>query len=473
MTYQPFYAINKIKKPGESVLANNKENNYVHWTSRWTFVMAATGSAVGLGNIWKFPYITGEYGGGAFVLVYLACILLIGVPVMIAEVLLGRAGRTDPIDSMLKLARASNASPLWALIGISGVCAGLMILMFYSVVAGWSLDYVVQSGIGSFTGIAPIEITDSFSQLTTNNQRQIISHTVFIFLTGAVVAAGVTTGIGNGVRFLMPLLLALLLVLVGYSMAEGDFFAGLHFMFDTDFDKLCPRPIDGSEASLFTCDAILVAMGHAFFTLSLGMGAILAYGSYMPEGASIGKTVLTVAALDTVIALLAGLAIFPLVFANGLEPGSGPGLLFVTLPIAFSQMPAGALIGTLFFLLVAIAALSSSISLIEPGVAWLEKKGLKRAIGTGGLISISWIGGILSIYSGEVFNFLDDMTAKFMLPLGGLFIAVFVGWFMDQLIIKKELAIQSPFIYKSWLWALRIISPLGILAVFANSLEWL
>jgi NSS family neurotransmitter:Na+ symporter len=434
--------------------------------------MAATGSAVGLGNIWKFPYITGEYGGGAFVLVYLACILLIGVPVMIAEVLLGRAGRTDPIDSMLKLAKASNTSPLWAVIGVFGVCAGLMILMFYSVVAGWSLDYVIQSGMGSFIGASPEAIGDSFSQLTANSDRQLISHTAFIILTGGVVAAGVTTGIGTGVRILMPILLALLLVLVGYSMAVGDFFAGLHFMFDTDFSKLCPKPTDGSESSLFTCDAILVAMGHAFFTLSLGMGAILAYGSYMPQDANIGKTVLTVAALDTVIALLAGLAIFPLVFANGLEPGSGPGLLFVTLPIAFSQMPGGQLVGTIFFLLIAIAALSSSISLIEPGIAWLEKKGIKRLWGTTGLVSISWIGGVMSIHSGEVFSFLDDITAKFMLPLGGLMIAIFVGWFMNQSTIMEELEIKSPKIYQSWLWTLRVVSPLGVIAVFANTLGW-
>lgn len=434
--------------------------------------MAATGSAVGLGNIWKFPYITGEYGGGAFVLVYLACILLIGVPVMIAEVLLGRAGRTDPIDSMLKLAKASNTSALWAIIGVSGVCAGLMILMFYSVVAGWSLDYMVQSGMGNFMGASPESIGNSFSQLTANSDRQLISHTAFILLTGGVVAAGVTTGIGTGVRILMPILLALLLVLVGYSMAAGDFFAGLHFMFDTDFSKLCPKPTDGSESSLFACDAILVAMGHAFFTLSLGMGAILAYGSYMPRDANIGKTVLTVAILDTLIALLAGLAIFPLVFANGLEPDSGPGLLFVTLPIAFSQMPAGQLVGTMFFLLIAIAALSSSISLIEPGIAWLEKKGIPRLWGTTGLVSISWIGGIMSIHSSEVFNFLDDITAKFMLPLGGLLIAVFVGWFMNQATIMEELEIKSPKIYQSWLWTLRVISPLGVIAIFANTLGW-
>lgn len=451
---------------------NNNNGDYVHWTGRWTFIMAATGSAVGLGNIWKFPYITGEYGGGAFVLVYLACILLIGVPVMIAEVLLGRGGRTDPIDSMLHQARESGASPLWSIIGISGVCAGLMILMFYSVVAGWSLDYVLQSGMGNFVGADAGAIGESFSQLTANTDRQLISHTLFILLTAGVVAAGVTTGIGNGVRILMPVLLALLLVLVGYSMAEGDFSAGLHFMFDTDFDKLCPKPDDGSEASLFACDAILVAMGHAFFTLSLGMGAIMAYGSYMPRDASIGTTVLTVAALDTLIALLAGLAIFPLVFANGLEPGSGPGLLFVTLPIAFSQMPAGQLIGTLFFLLIAIAALSSSISLIEPGIAWLEKRGIKRIWGTTGLASISWLGGVLSIRSNEVFNFLDDATAKFMLPLGGLLIAIFVGWFMNQSKIIAELKIQSPALYNSWLWTLRVISPLGVIAVFANTLGW-
>lgn len=454
-------------------MAKKDTANYVHWTSRWTFIMAATGSAVGLGNVWKFPYITGEYGGGAFILVYLLCILLIGVPIMIAEALIGRVGRTDPIDALLALSKKAQTSPLWSIIAISGTIAGLMILMFYSVVAGWSLDYVVQSSMGKLAALSPQAVGESFAQLTSNANRQIFYHTVFVLLTGGVVAVGVTAGIGTAVRVLMPLLLLLLLVLVGYSLAKGHFIQAVHFMFDFDFQKLCPRPEERSIFTLIQCKPVLVAMGHAFFTLSLGMSAIMAYGAYMPEEARVANTVLTVAILDTAIALLAGLAIFPLVFANGVEPSSGPGLMFVSLPIAFSQMPGGQFIGTLFFVLLAVAALSSSISLVEPAVAWMEKKGIKRIFGTSLFIVLGWFGGIAVIYHAEFFDFLDTATSQFMLPLGGLLIALFAGWFMQQSIIKAEVGIHSPLIYQAWLWVLRIISPLGIIIVFVDSFGWI
>jgi NSS family neurotransmitter:Na+ symporter len=429
----------------------------VTWKSRWTFILAATGSAVGLGNIWKFPYITGEYGGGAFVLVYLACILMIGIPVMIAEVMLGRAGRSDPADSMAKLAKESGRSRYWGVIGGVGMLAGLLIMMFYSVVAGWALEYVSQSISGAYSNLDPAQIESNFSGLLASNSQQLLWHSVFCVLTAGVVAAGVTQGIGKAVDILMPMLFFFLLLLVGYSAVNGDFEAGLHFMFDTDFSRL-------------NGEAILVAMGHAFFTLSLGMGAIMAYGAYFPGHSSIGKTVMTIAALDTIIALLAGMAMFPLVFANDLTPGQGPGLMFVTLPIAFSNMSGGIFFGTLFFTLVSIAALSSSISLIEPGVAWLEKHGIKRPVSTFGLAGIAWLGGIASIHYESVFNALDYLTANVMLPLGGLLIAVFVGWLMPSDRVFDETGILHAKVFKAWRFLLRYIAPLGIIAVFLHSL---
>ena len=429
----------------------------VTWGSRWTFILAATGSAVGLGNIWKFPYITGEYGGGAFVLVYLACILAIGIPVMIAEVMIGRAGRTDPADAMTKLARESNAPRQWGLLGAVGMIAGLMIMMFYSVVAGWALEYVSQSVTGAYSHLDATAIESNFSSLLASSDRQLLWHSVFSLVTASVVAAGVTGGIGKAVDILMPLLFGFLLLLVGYSAINGDFSAGLHFMFDTDFSRL-------------TSEAVLVAMGHAFFTLSLGMGAIMAYGAYFPGHSSIGTTVLTIAALDTIIALLAGMAMFPLVFANDLVPGQGPGLMFVTLPIAFSNMSGGMFFGSLFFALVSIAALSSSISLIEPGVAWLEKHGIKRPISTFSLAGIAWLGGIASIHSGTIFNILDKLTTNIMLPLGGLLIAIFAGWIMQRDRVQDETGISHPRIFAVWRFALRYIAPLGIIAIFLHSL---
>lgn len=427
----------------------------ITWNSRLTFILAATGSAVGLGNIWKFPYITGENGGGAFVLVYLACILLIGIPVMIAEVMAGRAGRTDPAHSMTALARDAKASPAWGLIGGLGMLAGLMIMMFYSVVAGWALDYVWQSVTGGY-GDSPEHIEAHFNDLLSSNSQQLLWHTLFAAITAAVVAAGVTRGIGRAVDILMPTLLLFMVMLVVYAYVKGDFAAGMHFMFDADFSKL-------------SGEAILVAMGHAFFTLSLGMGAIMAYGAYFPGHASIGKTVLAIAAMDTVIALMAGAAMFPLVFANDLVPGQGPGLMFVTLPIAFSQIDGGAFFGSIFFILVSIAALSSSISLIEPGVAWLEKRGIRRPVATLSLAAIAWVGGYFSIHYGAVFDALDYITANIMLPLGGLFIALFVGWVMPAQRTLYESGMAGGPTYRCWRFVLRYIAPVGILIVFINS----
>ncbi len=429
----------------------------VTWKSRWTFILAATGSAVGLGNIWKFPYITGEYGGGAFVLTYLACILMIGIPVMIAEVMIGRAGRSNPADAMSRLAKESKRSSFWGLVGVAGVLSGLMIMMFYSVVAGWALDYVAQSVSGTYSDLNADQIESNFGELLASSGQQLLWHSVFCLLTASVVAAGVTQGIGKAVDILMPMLFVCLLLLVGYSAINGDFAAGLHFMFDTDFSRL-------------NGEAVLVAMGHAFFTLSLGMGAIMAYGAYFPGHSSIGKTVLTIAALDTVIALLAGMAMFPLVFANGLVPGQGPGLMFVTLPIAFSNMSGGLFFGTLFFTLVSIAALSSSISLIEPGVAWLERHGFNRPLATFGLAGTAWLGGIASIHYEAVFNALDYLTANVMLPLGGLLIAIFVGWQMPAPRVLDETGIVSKRVFTAWRFLLRYIAPLGIIAVFLHSL---
>ena len=434
-----------------------QQTTFVGWKSRWTFILAATGSAVGLGNIWKFPYITGEYGGGAFVLVYLACILLVGIPVIIAEISIGRFGRTDPIHSTVRSAQDAKTTTSWSLIGFMGVLAGLMILMFYSVVAGWALDYVWQSASGAYAGLLPDAIEGNFTALVNDSPRQLIWHSIFIVLTGSVVAVGVTRGIGTVVDVLMPILFILLLILLGYSWANGDFKAGLDFMFRFDFSKLTP-------------EAILTALGHAFFTLSLGMGAIMAYGAYMPENSSVAKTTLIIALLDTVIALIAGMAIFPLVFANGLEPGQGPGLMFATLPVAFSSMPGGVIFSTIFFLLVSIAALSSSISLIEPGVAWLERQGVRRIWSSLIFSLIGWAGGVACIYVPGVFDGLDYATANIMLPLGGLLIAIFVGWIMRRNTVRKQLRDTSELMFNIWYVVTRFIAPAGVIAILLYQL---
>jgi len=434
------------------------------WASRWVFVLAATGSAVGLGNIWKFPYIAGQNGGGAFVLMYLFCIVAIGVPIMIAEVMIGRKSALDPVHGMQLLARKANASRFWTLLGAMGVLTGFLILSYYSVVAGWVLAYVFESISGTFSDASAEQVNTFFTEgLLANPLKLVFWHSVFMMMTMIVVARGVKSGIENTIRVLMPVLFLLLAVLLGYSFSSGSFDQGFDFLFSFDASKL-------------SRDALLIAMGHAFFTLSLGMGSIMVYGAYMPKNLSIGTTVLSIAALDTLVALVAGMVIFPIVFANGLAPGAGPGLLFVTLPVAFGHMPFGSFFATLFFILVSFAAWSSSISLIEPAIAWLERKGYQRKKLALALGLSCWLFGLGSVFSFNIaaditlfgktfFDLVDYLTSNIMLPLGGLGIAIFAGWIMKRTTVQKELDFKSYVVYVAWTISIRFIAPLAVFVV--------
>ncbi|WP_415892684.1 sodium-dependent transporter [Neptuniibacter sp. PT8_73] len=448
-----------------------QEKKSIHgaWASRWIFILAATGSAVGLGNIWKFPYIAGENGGGAFVLVYLVCILMVGVPIMMAEVFIGRRGRQSPINAMKDVAIEANHSGKWSFVGWMGVLAGFMIFSFYSVVAGWVLYYIAGMGTGDFISIGSDDAGKVFNDLLADPQTLLIWHTIFVAMVMVVIVGGVKKGLENAVKLLMPALFILLLIMLGYSMQTEGFSQGFDFLFHFDFSEL-------------SWNAVLIALGHSFFTLSLGMGAIMAYGSYMPKKTSIGGSVITIAAMDTIVALIAGLVIFPIVFANGMDPGAGPGLMFVTLPVAFGQMPGGQIFGFVFFLLVGIAAWTSAISLIEPAAAWLvEKFGWSRVPACIALGLVVWGLGIAALGSFNfisdvkmmgfnVFDFLDFMTANVMLPLGGLFIAIFAGWFVTRKMAEDELAISSPLLFNAWYIALRYVSPVAVAVIFILNL---
>lgn len=456
------------------------------WSSRMVFILAATGSAVGLGNIWKFPYIAGEYGGGAFVLVYLLCIGVIGIPVMMAEVMLGRRGRQSPINTMRTLAREQNAPRAWAFLGWGGVVAGFLILSFYSVVAGWALAYVFKAGAGDFAGVDAASSGAMFKALTDDPAALLAWHAAFMLMTIMVVARGVRGGLEKAVTVLMPALLVLLLLMVGYALAQGAFAQGVHFLFDVDFGKVFERCREegGRLVCEFTGEPILVAMGHAFFTLSLGMGAIMVYGSYMPRKASIAGASMIIALADTLVALLAGLAIFPIVFANGLEPGAGPGLIFHTLPIAFGAMIGGQLFGTLFFVLLVIAAWSSSISLVEPAVAWLvENRNWGRAGASYLVGALAWLLGIASalsfnLWSGPeyqwfgktLFELKDFVASNILLPLGGLMIALFTGWAAKRDLARDELRMRNNDLFGVWWWLIRFVAPVGIVFVFLNAI---
>ena len=451
-------------------MARPLQSIHGQWSSRWAFILAATGSAVGLGNIWKFPYITGENGGGAFVLVYLACLVLIGLPVMMAEILVGRRGRQNPVNALHSLAIEEKTSQDWQYLGWMGLSAGILIMSYYSVFAGQALAYVFRNFSGVFEGVTADGATSIYNALVSDPERLLAWHTIFVIITSIVVARGVQGGLEKAVKFLMPALLALLLLLVGYAANTGIYFQqGIDFLFHADFSKL-------------SGDAVLTAMGHAFFTLSLGMGAIMVYGSYLPKNASILKMTFAIAFADTAVALLAGMAIFPLVFANGLDINAGPGLIFHTLPIAFGHMPGGAFFGGLFFLLLVFAAWSSAISLIEPAVAWLvENKEVSRRRASVITGLITWFLGLLTVFSFNIasewtvfgktlFDLLDYLTANIMLPLGGLFIAIFVGRIMSQDSSEEELNIKPQYIYSTWRFLIRYVAPAGIIIVFLNML---
>ena len=444
-------------------MAEEKKSIHGTWSSRWTFILAATGSAVGLGNIWKFPYMAGDNGGGAFVLVYLACICVIGLPIMLGEIMIGRRGRSSPANSMRSLAKEANTSSAWTLLGATGALAGLLILSFYSVAAGWAMSYVFNG----FQNITAESSSASFNNLLSSPSSLIFWHTLFISITVLIVARGILKGLEKWINTLMPILFLIILLLCVYAMQTGAFLEGLRYLFMPDFSKINPQ-------------VMLEALGQAFFTLSLGMGAIMAYGAYMPADQNIGKTAISVAALDTGVALLAGIAIFPIVFANGLAPSEGPGLVFVTLPIAFSAMPFGILFGTLFFVLLSIAALSSSISLIEPGVAWLiESLRIKRKTATILLGFTAWFIGLFSalsfnliseftIFGRNFFDATDFLTSQIMLPLGGIFIAIFVGWIMKKEHVLEGLGFKEDIIFNAWYFSVRYIAPVLVGLVFLN-----
>lgn len=468
------YPPGDVRVTPESIMAETKTSIHGQWSSRLIFVLAATGSAVGLGNIWKFPYITGENGGAAFVLVYLGCIAIIGVPIMIAEILIGRRGRQSPINTMAALAAESGRSRHWALLGWVGVLAGFLIMSFYSVIAGWSLAYVLEAVSGNFAGLDGDSSAAAFGSLISNPGRVTFWHTLFSVMTAVVVAKGVRSGLERAVRILMPALFVLLVLLLGYAMNTGYFTDGLVFLFSPDFSKL-------------TAEGVLTALGHAFFTLSLGMGAIMVYGSYMPQRASIAGTTLMIALMDTAVALVAGMAIFPIVFANGLAPSAGPGLVFVSLPIAFGEMPGGQLFSTLFFVLLAFAAWTSAISLIEPAVAFLvENRGMARRRAATLVTGIAWFLGLATVMSfsdwafsftfagavkeNGIFDMLDILTTNFLLPLGGLTIALFTGWAMQRDVVVDEMGQGDRLRFRLWYMLVRYVSPLAVLILFLHSL---
>lgn len=447
-----------------------------HWSSQRAFLFAAVGSAVGLGNIWRFPYITGVNGGGAFVIIYCVCILVLAFPLLMAEVMIGRRGGQSPIRGMQKLVAENGRSRFWTSLGWLSVITPTVGLMYYSVVAGWTLDYAVTSLSGAFSGYDAKQSSDGFNAMTANPVRMVFWQGVFFLLTIAIVAGGIRKGLEKAVTYLMPSLAFILLALLVYSAVTADFSGALKFMFNPDFSE-----VDSST--------ILMAVGQAFFSVSIGVGALITYGAYMPKNVSVPKVCGVIAIADTGVALMMGLIIFPLVFSYGLQAGEGPGLVFVTLPIAFGQMPLGAIFGGLFFILMAIAALTSSISMLEPAVSWLvEHKGFRRVpvtiitgigiwiFGLSALFSFNILAGFtpldhFPIFEGKrIFDLFDFMTANVLIPVGGLLIALFAGWMMKSEVIATELGLNKAITLTLWKFLVRFVAPIAIVAIFVANI---
>ena len=452
----------------------------VHWGSRMGFILAAAGSAVGLGNIWRFPYITGENGGGMFVVVYIVCVALVGLPIMMAEIFIGRTAQTSPVGAYRALSRPGSP---WLGLGWLSVVLAFVILSFYSVVAGWSMYYIWISITEPFVGRSPEEIEGIFGALFANEKLNVFWHIVFMGITISIVIAGVKKGIEFWSRILMPALFVLMLILLVYAMTTGGFGRGFTFIFGFHMEKF------------HIARSTLDALGQAFFSLSLGMGALLTYGSYLRRDEDLVSASITITALDTGVALMAALILFPILFAAGRDPAAGPGLVFISLPIAFSQMAGGLVLAPLFFFLLTFAALTSAISLLEVATAYfIDERGwtrMKATLVTGGSIMIlgipSALGGGPGLFGQKFmsltqpvfgdngknwFDVLDYLASNWMLPLGGLGIGLFVAWRVGDAAREQGFKTGTKLgkLYWSWVRLLRFVVPIAVILILLNAI---
>ncbi len=442
-----------------------------HWSSRFGFLMASVGFAVGLGNIWRFPYITGENGGAAFVLIYLACAFGIGAPILIAEILIGRRGQGSPPTAMASVAAENGRSKHWRLVGAMGLLAAYTIEIVYAVVVGWVLWYLFKAITTGFVGFDSITADAEFAAVLDDSLGMLFWTLVGLAITGLIIYAGVKDGIERAVTVLMPLLFVLLAGLAIYNYltpptdSQGHGFSrAVTWLFTPDFSKIGYA-------------TVLAAIGQAFFSLSAAMAGMMVYGSYLPKSVSITRSVLIIVTLDTCVALLAGLVVFPVVFHNGMDPAAGAGLIFKTLPVGFAQMPGGYGFGVLFFLMLAVAGITSMVGLVEAVNSWLEDRfdipRHKSALLLVGSIAVFSVLSILSYnamdhwtFNGKNFNdSMDYFSNQILLPVGGLLIAIFAGWFMSRESTQDELGATASE-YTVWYFLIRFVVPPAVLVIF-------
>ena len=441
----------------------NETGKREHWSSKIGFILAAIGSSIGLGNIWKFPYVAGANGGGAFVLVYLICILIVGLPIMIAEIVIGRHTEKDPVGAF----KIIGAGSRWEFVGYLGVLSGFCIMTFYSVVGGWTLGYIVKSASGAISSIRDMSTAEAaFENFVSSPVEAIGYHFLFISATMFIVIRGIKNGIERWNKVLLPLLFVILLVLIVKGLSMDGALDGLSFYLNPDFSKI-------------EFKTVIEAMGQCFFSLSLGMGAMITYGSYLSRNEKVLGSSLQIVAFDTLAALLSGLAIFPALFAVGMTPEKGPGLTFNILPVVFSRMSYGAVFATLFFILLFIAALTSAISLVEVVVAYVtDEKGWSRRkavlifgtaifiLGIPAALSFGVLADFRPFFGNTYFDFMDKLTTFYMLPIGGMFIALCLGWKygLDRTMHELDIDTRNVLLERAWAVTIKYVSPL-VLAV--------
>ncbi len=487
---------------------NTDVSSGVTWSSKTAFILAAIGSAVGLGNLWRFPYVAGENGGGAFVIFYLICVILIGLPVLAAELFIGRRGGKSAVGSVVTIAKAEGRSSIWAAQSWIGMFGSFVILTFYSVIAGWVLSFAVtmtgslfssigENGMGALTGGAfagetKDQVNAHFTDLLANPTRMIIFHAIFMIVTVGIVAQGLKGGIEKTVTILMPAFFVMLIVLLGFSLVQGDRAQGFNFLLGVRVDALLEGVKDGSVVN--------AALGQAFFSIGLGSALMSTYGAYMSKTTDIPSSTRLIGLADTGVGIVAGLALFPIVFSAGLAPGDGPTLMFLTLPLAFQTMPFGAVFGIIFFILAFFAAITSSIALLESSTKWVDEQSsgnnrFMAALILGIIVFIIGIANALSqvpttladgtpndifwntwqplgsfpLFEGlTLLDFLSK-TTDLILPIAGFITAIFAGWIVSTATSREELGFKSEAWYQRWRFLIRWVCPVGIGAVIAYS----
>lgn len=440
------------------------------WTSYLSFLFAAVGSAVGLGNIWKFPYEVGLHGGGTFLLVYIPCVFLIALPLMMSEIMIGRSGRANPVHAVRRIAKRQKLSSIWQVMGWLGVIGGFLVFSFYSVVGSWILFYIMQSATGSFVDVPAEIVQHSFDALLRNTDQQLIWHSVFVLIVITVLSRRLRFGLELALKVLMPCFLVLLVWLCVFATQVGDFEKAVTFFTTVDL-------------SAINAELVVSALTQALFSLSIGLGALVMFGSYLGEHRPIATAAGIVMVFDTAIALTMGLLIFSIVFAFGMRPDSGAGLIFETLPVAFSQMTTNSVLwSTLFFTLLGVAALTSGFALLEPSIAWMIRQfRVPRPMAAWFMGTIAWLLGVLCIYSFNDMNFsfyyfgfertnglfdlLNILTTHVLMPLTALLVSIFAGWRISTSDSRSAMAIPINLVYRVWRFCTRMLVPMVLVLV--------